>query len=150
MAVPADSGAKTSLYWAMPSNTAIWISWIFRDRAKAELIYFLIYVLMFSIMFQRLMWTNFFYYILAGRLYDESLSQVICHFDTGFFELCWHQITTDTKRTNKILQKFTCSFQTPRNTTRKIANRYFERIYHSSTLQKKDYFWTRVYIETYI
>ena len=39
--------------------------------------------------------------------------------------------------------------ETPRNTTRKIANLYIEYNYHFLTLQKKShYFWTGVYIET--
>ena len=37
--------------------------------------------------------------------------------------------------------------ETPRNTTRKIANLYIEFNYHFLTLQKKShYFWTGVYI----
>ena len=31
--VPADSGVGTSSYWVLPSNKAIWIFSIFRDRA---------------------------------------------------------------------------------------------------------------------
>ena len=37
--------------------------------------------------------------------------------------------------------------ETPRNTTRKIANLYIEFNYHFLTLQKKShYFWTGVYV----
>ena len=37
--------------------------------------------------------------------------------------------------------------ETPRNTTRKIANLYIEFNYHFLTLQKKfHYFWTGVYL----
>ena len=38
--VSGDSGTGTSSYWVMPSNTAIWISLLFRDRAMAGLIEF--------------------------------------------------------------------------------------------------------------
>ena len=93
--VSADSGTETSSYCTQyelvsaPNNAAIWISSIFRDKAKAELIYISIFAAMFSMMFHRLLWTNFFYYIVAIRLYHEFLSQFICHFDTAFFEICW-------------------------------------------------------------
>ena len=40
--------------------------------------------------------------------------------------------------------------ETPRNTTRKIANLYIEFHYHFLTLQKKPhYFWTGVYMDEY-
>ena len=77
------------------NNTSKWISLIFRDRAKAALIYFPISAAMFLMVFQRLMWTKFFYFTLTIRLYHEFLSQLICHFDTAFFRTL---LTLDTYR----------------------------------------------------
>ena len=112
--VPGDPGAGTSSYWVMPSNTATKMCTIFRDRVITELIYLLISAAMVSMMFRRLIWIHLFYHFLAIRLYYEFLSQLNCHFD--------------------IALKHT---ETPRNTTRKIANLYIEFNCHFLTLQKK-------------
>ena len=77
-AVPADSGAGTRSYWVMPSNATIWNVSIF--RAVAKLIYFPISVVMFSILFHRLMWTNYFYYILDIRFYFSLSVKSTSHF----------------------------------------------------------------------
>ena len=131
--VPGDPGAGTSAYWVMPSNTATKISTIFRDRVITELIYLLISAAMVSKMFRRLIWIHIFYHFLAIRLYHEFLSQLNCHFDIAFFEHNLLQTTTAAKQANEILPTHT---ETPRNTTRKIANLYLEFYYHFLTLQK--------------
>ena len=79
-AMPSDSGAGTSSYWVMPSYTAISNFSIFWGRAQAGLIYFPISVAMFSMMFHRLMWTNFVYYILDIRLYLSLSVNLTSHF----------------------------------------------------------------------
>ena len=141
--MPGDPGAGTSSYWVMPSNTATNISTIFRDRVITELIYLLISAAMVSMMFRRLIWIHFFYHFLAIRLYHEFLSQLNCHFSNiTYFRQ--QQQQNKPMRYYEILPTHT---ETPRYTTRKIANLYIEFNYHFLTLQKKShYFWTEVYI----
>ena len=79
-AVPSDSGAETSSYWVMPSYTAISNFSIFWGRAQAGLIHFPISVAMISMMFHRLMWTNFVYYILDICLYLSLYVNLTSHF----------------------------------------------------------------------
>ena len=139
--VPADSGAGTRSYWVMPRNATIWNASIF--RAVAKLIYFPISVVMFSILFHRLMWANFFYYILDIRFYFSLSVKSTSHFSTlsDFRQL---QIPHAQTKYYEILPAHS---KTPHDTTRKIVNRCFELKYHISTLKKKpDYFWTRVYM----
>ena len=79
--VPMDSGAGTRSYRVMSSNTTIWISSIFRDRALAELIKLLILATMLSMFLHQLMWSN--------RLhYNEFIYRLNCHFHAIFFKLC--------------------------------------------------------------
>ena len=77
------SGNKS--YWAMPSNTAIWISSLFRDRAKAELIYFPVSEAIFFMMFHQFLRTHLLDYILDIRISHEFISQLISYFNTAFF-----------------------------------------------------------------
>ena len=129
-AVPADSGAGKRSYWVMPSNATIWNVSIFRTVAK--LINFPISVAMFSIMFHRLMWTNYFYYILDIRFYFSLSVNTTSHFSSlsAFKQL---QIPHAQTKYYEILPAHS---KTPHDTTRKILNRYFELKYHISTLKK--------------
>ena len=141
-AVPSDSGAATSSYWVMPSYTAISNFSIFWGRTWAELIYFPISVAMFFMMFRRLMWTNFVYYILDIRLY-LSLSVNLTSHISNFAD--FRQLQIPNVRT-KYYEIFPAHTKKTHNKTHRIANRYFEFKYHFLTLKKKsDYFWTRVY-----
>ena len=132
-AVPADSGAGTSSYLVMSSNTAISSFSIFWNRAWAELIYFPISVAMFSMMFCRLMWTNFVYYILAIRLVLSLSVNLTSHF-SNFIDFRQLQIPNAQTKYYEILPAHT---KTPRYTSHRIANRYVEFKYHFLTLQKK-------------
>ena len=128
--VPADSGAGTSSYWEMSCNTAISSFSIFW---KAELIYLPISAAMFSMMFHRLMWTNFVYYILAIRLVLSLSVKLPSHF-SNFVDFRQLQIPNAQTKYYEILPAHT---KTPRNTSHRIANRYFEFKYHFLTLQIK-------------
>ena len=132
-AVPADSGAGTSSYWVMPSNTTIPNFSIFWNGAHAELIHFPISAAMFSMMFQRLMWTNFVYYILVIRIFLSLSVNLTSHF-SNFADFRQLQIPNAQKKYCEILPAHT---KTLRYTTHKITNRYFEFKYHFLTLQKK-------------
>ena len=141
-AVSADSGAGTSSYWVMPSNTAIWNFSIFWNRTKAELIYWPISVATFPMMFHRLVWTNFVYYILAIRL-NLSLSVNLTSHFSNFADFRQLPIPNAQTKCHEILLVHT---KTHHYTAHKIANWYFEFEYHFSTLLKNsNYFWTRVY-----
>ena len=145
--VPGDPGAGTSSYWVMPRNTATKISTIFRDRVITELIYLLISAAMVSMMFRRLIWIHFFYHCLAILLYHEFLSQLNCHFDIAIFEHYLLQTTTAAKQAMKYYEILPTHTETPRNTTRKIANLYIElttTFWHCK--KKSHYFWTGVYM----
>ena len=132
-AVPSDSGAGTSSYWVMLSYSAISNFSIFWERVSAELIYFPISVAIFSMMFHRLMWTNFAYNILDIRLYLSVSMNLTSHF-SNFAEFRQLQIPNAQTKYYEILPART---KTHHNTTHKIANWYFEFKYHFSTLQKR-------------
>ena len=132
-AVPAGLGAGTSSYWVMPSNTAIWSFSIFRDKVWAELIYFPISAAMSSMMFHRLMWTNFFYYTLHIR-FCISLSVNETSLFSNFADFRQLQISNAQTKYYEHLPAYT---ETHHNATRKITNWYFELKYHFLALQKK-------------
>ena len=141
-AVPVDSGAGTSSYRVLPSNTAAKNFSIFRDRSWAELIYFPISSAMFSMMFHRLMWTHFVYHTLDIRFYLSPSVNQTSHF-SNFADFRQLQIKNAQTKNYEMLPVYT---KLPHNAPRKIWNRYNELKYHFLTLQKKsDYFWTRVY-----
>ena len=85
-------------------------------------------------MFHRLMWTNFVYYILDIRLYLSLSVNLTLHF-SNFADFRQLQIPNARTKYYEILPAHT---KTPHNTSHKIANRYFEFKYHFSTLQKKN------------
>ena len=130
-AVPAGSGAETSSYWVMPSNTAIWSFSIFRDKVWAELIYFPISAAMSSMMFHRLMWTNIFYYTLDIRFCISLSVNQTSHF-SNFADFRQLQIPNAQTKYYEHLPAYT---KTPQNATRKIANWYFEFKCHFLALQ---------------
>ena len=134
--MPGDPGAGTSSYRVMPSNTATKISTIFRDRVITELIYLLISAAMYSMMFRRLIWIHFFYHFLAIRLYHEFLSQLNSHFDIAFSNITYFRQQQQQNKPMKYYEILPTYTETPRNTTRKIANLYIEFNYHFLTLQK--------------
>ena len=132
-------------YRVMPSSTRCEISQIFRDRAIIILIYLPISAAMFSTMIHRLMWTHFFWYILDIRFYFSLFVNSTSHF-SNFVDFKQLQIPSTQTKCYEMLPAYS---KTPYDTTRKIANRYFDLKYHFSTLQKKsDYFWTRVYFKS--
>ena len=84
------------------SNTAIWISPIFRDRAIANLIWFPITAVMLSVMSHRLTWTNFVYCILVIRLcigppaqlsFWHWIFRTLLILDTSRYQTCKRNIT---------------------------------------------------------
>ena len=140
-AVPADSGAGTGLYWAMPSNTAIWNFSIFRDRAQEELIYFPIPVAMFSMMFHRLMWT----FSLLHSCYSFFISAYLSIKNRFFRTL----LTLDNyiyQMRKQNIMKF-CLF-IPKHLIIQIAKLHIDILNLNTTFRhckNSDYFWTRVY-----
>ena len=84
-------------------------------------------------MFHRLMWTNFVYYILDIRLY-LSLSVNLTSNFSNFADFRHPQIPNTGTKYYEILLADT---KTPHNTTHKIANRYIEFEYLFLTLRKK-------------
>ena len=136
--VPGDPGAGTSSYWVMPSHTATKISTIFRDRVITELFYLLISAAMVSMMFRRLIWIHFFYHFLAIRLYHEffylSLTIILT---SHFSNITYFRQQQQQNKPMKYYEILPTHTETPRNTTRKIANLYIEFNYHFFTLQKK-------------
>ena len=148
--VPGDPGAGTSSYWVMPSYTATKISTIFRDRVITELIYLLISAAMVSMMFRRLIWIHFFYHFLAIRLFVcitsfyLSLTVILT---SHFSNISYFRQQQQQNKLMKYYEILPTHTETPRDTTRKIANLYIEFNYHFLTLQKKShYFWTGVYL----
>ena len=84
-------------------------------------------------MFHRLMWTNFVYYILEIRLYLSLSVNLTSHF-SNFADFRQLQIPNARTKYYEIVFAHT---QTPHDKTHKIANQYFEFRYHFLTLQKK-------------
>ena len=78
------------------------------------------------------MWINCFYYPLDIRFYLSLFVNLQSHF-SNFADLRQLQIPNAQTKYNEILPGNT---KTPLNTTRKIANRYFELKNHFLTLQK--------------
>ena len=109
--VRGNSGARTSSYWAM-SDTAIWISSIFRDRAMAELILYPISTVMFSEVFHQLLWTNFFQGILPLRLYQGYLHVSQLSLTPDFSNTEFRQLQIPNTQTKYTLGK---KVVTPRN-----------------------------------
>ena len=83
-------------------------------------------------MFQRLMWTNFFYYILAIRFYFSLSLNLTSHF-SNFAEFILLQIPNAHAKYYEILP---ARSKILHNTTCKIANLCFELTYYFLTLQK--------------
>ena len=84
-------------------------------------------------MFHRLMWTHFVYYILAIRLFLSLSLNLTSHF-SNFADFRQLQISNAWTKYYEILPAHT---KTPHDTTHKIASLYFEFKYHFSTLQRK-------------
>ena len=88
---------------------------------------------MFSMMFHRLIWTNFVYYFQAIRLFLSSSVNLTSHF-SNFSDYRQRQIPNAQTKYYEIWPAYT---KTPHDTTHKIANLYFEFKCHFLTLQKK-------------
>ena len=131
--MPGDPGAGTSSYWLMPSNTATKISTIFQDRVITELIYLLTSAAMVSMMFRRLIWIHFFYHFLAIRFYLSLTVILTLHFSN----ITYFRQQQQQNKPMKYYEILATHTETPRNTTRKIANLYIEFNYHFLKLQKK-------------
>ena len=84
-------------------------------------------------MFHRLTWTHFVYYILAIRLFLSLSMNLTSHF-SNFADFRRLQISNASTKYYEILPDYT---KTPHDTNHKIASLYFEYKYHFSTLQKK-------------
>ena len=135
--VPGHPGAGTSSYWVMPSNTATKVSTIFRNRVITELIYLLISAVMVSMMFPRLIWIQFFYHFLAIRLYQFFYLSLTVILTSHFSNITYFKQQQQQNKPMKYYEILPTHTETPRNTTRKIANPYIEFNYHFFTLQKK-------------
>ena len=131
--VPGDPGAGTISYWLMPSNTATKISTIFQDRVITELIYLLTSAAMVSMMFRRLIWIHFFYHFLAIRFYLSLTVNLTLHFSN----ITYFRQQQQQNKPMKYYEFLPTHIETPRNTTRKIANLYIEFNYHFLKLRKK-------------
>ena len=134
--VPGDPGAGTSSYWVMPSNTATKISTIFRDRVITELIYLLISAAMVFMMFRRLIWIisfiTFWLFVCIKSFYLSLTVILTSHFSN----ITYFRQQQQQNKPIKYYEILPTHTETPRNTTRKIANLYIEFNYHFSTLQK--------------
>ena len=135
--VPGDRGAGTSSYWVMPSNTATKISTIFRDRVIIELIYLLISAAMVSMMFRRLIWIQFFItfglFVCITSFYLSLTVILTSHFSN----ITYFRQQQQQNKPMKYYEILPTHTETPRNTTRKIANLCIEFNYHFLTLPKK-------------
>ena len=135
--VPVDPGAGTSSYWVMPSNTATKISTIFRDRLITELIYLLNSAAMVSMMFRRLIWIHsfitFWLFVCITSFY-LSLTVILTSHFSNITYFTQQQQQNKPMKYHEILPTHT---ETPRNTTRKIANLYIEFNYHFWHCKKK-------------
>ena len=147
--VPGDPGAGTSSYWVMPSNAATKISTIFRDRVITELIYILISAAMVSMMFRRLIFgyisfITFWQFVCITSFYLSLNAILTSHFSN----ITYFRQQQQQNKPMKYYEILPTHTETPRNTTRKIANLYIEFNCHFLTLQKKShYFWTGVFIK---
>ena len=117
----------------------------FWDKDMTELIWFPHSGAIFSVMFHRLKWTTFFYYILSIRLYYVFLSQLISHFDTAFFNFAGFRKLQIANGDTKYYETVPAQSKTPRDTTCKISNRYIAFKYRFSLEEKIRLFWIRVY-----
>ena len=135
--MPGDPGAGTSSYWVMPSNTATKISTIFRDRVITELIYLLISAAMVSMMFRRLIWIHFFitfWLFVCITSFYLSLTVILT---SHFSNITYFRQQQQQNKPMKYYEILPTHTETPRYTTRKIANLYIEFNYHFLTLQKQ-------------
>ena len=99
--------------------------------------------MMFFTMSHRLMWTNFFYHILAIRFYISLSVNLTSHF-SNFPDFRQLQIPNAQTKYYEILS---AHIKIPHNATHKIAIRYFELKWHFWHCKENSYyFWTRVYI----
>ena len=131
----------------MPSNTATKISTIFRDRVITELIYLFISAAMVSMMFRRLIWIHFFVtfglFVCITSFYLSLTVILTSHFSN----ITYFRQQQQQNKPMKYYEILPTHTETPRNTTRKIANLCIEFNYHFLTLRKKShYFWTGVYL----
>ena len=135
--VPGDPGAGTSSYWVMPSNTATKISTIFRDRVITELIYLLISAAMVFMMFRRLIWIisfiTFWLFVCITSFYLSLTVILTSHFSN----ITYFRQQQQQNKPMKYYEILPTHTETPRNTTRKIANLYIEFNYHFLTLLKQ-------------
>ena len=93
-------------------------------------------------MFYRLMWTHFVYYILVIRLFLSSSMNLTSHF-SNFADFRQLQISNAWTKYYEISSDHT---KTHHDTNHKIASLYFE--FNTTFLHCRkysDYFWTRVY-----
>ena len=121
----------------MPSNAATKISTIFRDRVITELIYLLISAAMVSMMFRRLIWIHFFntfWQFVCITSFYLSLNAILT---SHFSNITYFRQQQQQNKPMKYYEILPTHTETPRNTTRKIANLYIEFNCHFLTLQKK-------------
>ena len=134
--VPGDPGAGTSSNWVKPSNTAPKMSTIFRYRVITELIYLFIAAAMTSMMFRRLIWItyfNTFWLFVCITSFYLSLTVILT---SQFSNITYFRQQQQQNKPMKYYEILPTHTETPRNTTRKIANLYIELNYHFLTLQK--------------
>ena len=126
--MPGDPGAGTSSYWVMPSNTSLFLQRciLWCSAVSSGYISFITFWLFVCI-------TSFYL----------SLTVILT---SHFSNITYFRQQQQQNKPMKYYEILPTHTETPRNTTRKIANLYIEFNYHFLTLQKKShYFWTGVY-----
>ena len=140
--VPGDPGVGTSSYWVMPSNTATKICTIFRDRVITSLFLQRWSLWCSAVSFGYISFITFWLFVCITSFYLSLTVILTSHFSN----ITYFRQQQQQNKPMKYYEILPTHTETPRNTTRKIANLYIEFNYHFLTLQKKShYFWTGVY-----
>ena len=88
-------------------------------------------------MFRRLIWIHLFYHFLAIRLYHDFYLSLIAILTSHFSNITYFRQQQQQNKRMKYYEILPTHTETPRDTTRKIANLYIEFNCHFLTLQKK-------------